>query len=237
MPNHVRNIVRMKGIADLPLYGKGENGARYFDFNKLIPMPKELEVISGSEENVAIECALLRIKEVTDRSFLNPRIQIASRLPQGINDYLAATGMTFDQMAELGLKYIVNIVKYGATTWYDWCIYHWGTKWNAYDFESTNPDEIRFSTAWCEPGPIICKLHEMYPAAELEHVWADEDTGCNTGRRWFREDGDHDAINYENDSPEALDAYVECWGESECLYQDEKGQWHRKDCDDCHGCD
>ena len=40
MANHVRNIVRMKGIADLPLYGKGENGVRYFDFNKLIPMPK-----------------------------------------------------------------------------------------------------------------------------------------------------------------------------------------------------
>lgn len=38
MPNYVRNIVKMKGIADLPLYNE-RPGEKYFDFQKLIPMP------------------------------------------------------------------------------------------------------------------------------------------------------------------------------------------------------
>lgn len=47
MPNYVRNIVKMKGIADLPLYNE-RSGEKYFDFQKLIPMPAELEVEDGS---------------------------------------------------------------------------------------------------------------------------------------------------------------------------------------------
>ena len=31
MPNYVRNIVKMKGIADLPLYNE-RSGEKYFDF-------------------------------------------------------------------------------------------------------------------------------------------------------------------------------------------------------------
>ena len=53
MPNYVRNIVKMKGIADLPLYNE-RSGEKYFDFQKLIPMPAELDVEDGSRTEQCI---------------------------------------------------------------------------------------------------------------------------------------------------------------------------------------
>ena len=49
MPNYVRNILKMEGIAELPLFNVAQ-GEKYFDFNLLIPMPAELmmEEYSGS---------------------------------------------------------------------------------------------------------------------------------------------------------------------------------------------
>lgn len=43
MPNYVKNRVVMEGIADLPLFIEVD-GKKHFDFNRLIPMPKELEM-------------------------------------------------------------------------------------------------------------------------------------------------------------------------------------------------
>lgn len=47
MPNNVKNIVKMKGILNLPLFVM-EDGVKCFDFNKIIPMPKSLDIESGS---------------------------------------------------------------------------------------------------------------------------------------------------------------------------------------------
>lgn len=49
MPNHVRNKVKMTGIANLPLFTtKTDEYTKeqftFFDFNKLIPMPESLNI-------------------------------------------------------------------------------------------------------------------------------------------------------------------------------------------------
>lgn len=53
MPNHVMNVIEMKGIANLPLFSS-EDGKKFFDFNKLIPMPESLNISSGSVEEESI---------------------------------------------------------------------------------------------------------------------------------------------------------------------------------------
>ena len=77
----------------------------------------------------------------------------------------------------------------------------------------------------------------MYPKAEIEHWWADEDMGCNTG--YTKYNGGEAAIisHYDKHTNEAYDTYVHCWGDSPCLYKDEDSIWHHHDCDECHGCD
>jgi len=60
--------------------------------------------------------------------------------------------------------------------WYDWNIFNWGTKWNAYDIhiesEWDGDDccemEIHFDTAWSPPFPVIEALRAM---DEVDGVW------------------------------------------------------------------
>ena len=47
MPNHVKNVVKMEGITNLPLFVE-EDGKICFDFNKIINMPESLNIESGS---------------------------------------------------------------------------------------------------------------------------------------------------------------------------------------------
>jgi hypothetical protein len=69
------------------------------------------------------------------------------------------------------------------TAWRRWSIDNWGTKWNAYGQRSgqTNPDELRFETAWSHPEPIINALCARFPDREIQVAYADEDTGYNLG--------------------------------------------------------
>lgn len=110
---------------------------------------------------------------------------------------------------ELGKQAFDNKMKYGTTSWYEWRLEHWNTKWNAYFFdepESRNPNEIRFCTAWSAPHPILQKLSEMYPEITIDHSWADEDIGYNCGAKAYKNgelieeyyptEGEKDAISF-----------------------------------------
>ena len=117
---------------------------------------------------------------------------------------------------ELGKAAFQNEVRYGAQTWYDWCIRNWGTKWNSYGYEDYSSDvssdlsTIRFQTAWSAPHPVIEKLAEMFPDVSFEHEWADEDIGANCGRRIY----DHGECTeqYLPDGEEAVSFAMNLWG-------------------------
>ena len=66
--------------------------------------------------------------------------------------------------------------------WYGWRVSNWGTKWNSFNLTFLDDDTIRFNTAWNCPEPVIRKLSELYPYVEIEHWWADENYGFNSGR-------------------------------------------------------
>lgn len=53
--------------------------------------------------------------------------------------------------------------KYGAETWYEWCIEHWGTKWNSYHHNtSLEHFDFCFDTAWGSPVEIFEALSRMF---------------------------------------------------------------------------
>ncbi len=240
MPNHVKNIVKMEGITKLPLFKTEydeyeKRDVVCFDFNKIIPMPESLNVESGSMETVAIEAVN---RKLSQRRY--DFQQAYSRPQMSDEDYqqrLKNYGKTEEELLELGLQYIANKVRYGATSWYDWCCDNWGTKWNAYSNEQEDEDTIIFETAWSNPEPVMLKLSEMYPEATIEHWWADEDMGSNDGYRVYRGGEIVEGDYHDSCSNEAYETYIKCWGESQCLYQDEDGLWQHYDCDTCHRCD
>lgn len=255
MPNHVRNVIKMQGITELPLFQTYDDGSKGFDFNKMIPMPESLNMDSGSMvDDYAIYYLTDRCTVPVSRVSAEKKAVITKMIANKMfgneewiqRTFYRAMERAFDEteakrkkMYEDGKTYVENLQNYGYATWYDWCIANWDTKWNAYDNESEGTDCIKFSTAWANPEPVIRKLAEMYPGARIEHWWADEDTGNNTGYRIF-EDGkeaEDSAGYYENCSKEAYSCYELCWGEMpKCYHKDENGNWVQHDCKGCTGC-
>lgn len=195
MPNYVRNIVKMKGIADLPLYS-GEDGERAFDFNKLIPMPPELEMESGSRTEQCIlyfltERCTIPVKELDAQKMAIVNMLVDNVFaPEGWPEEVfnrakkwtsESDGAIQDAAYEDGRQYVSNYEKYGSPTWYEWRYCNWGTKWNAHNTVIIDADTIIFDTAWSNPMPVIRKLCELYPDRRIEHWWADENAGHNTG--------------------------------------------------------
>ncbi len=224
MPNHVRNTIhidcseeRLREILEAIQYDDNgdhrECGLGTIDFNKIIPMPPSLNIEAGSSTDRGLKAYrdfidvytlmgtrtgldLLNIPKESEEAFLKARTDVERR--------------DFD----LGRTAFKNIQEYGADTWYDWSIRNWGTKWNSYD-----PDEyhgghdIGFSTAWSAPHPILHKLMEMCPDAEITHRWADEDLGQNCGEIFYS-DGLIDENIPDDGSKEAQDLAFEMWGET-----------------------
>lgn len=250
MPNHVRNIIKMQGITELDLFTEVD-GVRCFDFNKVLRMPESLDVTCGTETDMAIVYFMTKRLEWEigtipneQKALIKGSLHGLSKSDWWISEIISRllewekghTSKDKNEMYDKGRQYMENYLRYGSATWYDWCCENWGTKWNAYDCEQIDENTIKFSTAWSRPEPIMKLLAVMYPDARIEHWWADEDTGHNTGHVVYEHMGVDGGEN-ANESNEAYEAYVFCWGESNCIYKDENGNWQHHDCDSCTGCD
>ena len=262
MPNWVVNKIKFSGTKEnidkvLDII-KGDDDV--IDFNKLIPMPKSLNLTSGSITNESIVYALNQ-KGVEERNHVIEKLKNTrcyfygnyyntiknidnERIERALERFNSDRRSPFDQSIyeELGIKtfddlgnaYIDNILEYGYDTWYDWSCDKWGTKWGACESYMETENTLMFNTAWSAPFPILKKLAEICHENKVEFAgkWADEDTGCNTGV--FECYDDEFWYDYmENQSSDAYEIYVELWGASNCIGQDEDGNWTHYDCYDC----
>ena len=184
MPNHVTNIVefhcskqKFQQIAEF--IRKDDSFFGSVDFNKVLPMPPELDIECGSrgDEGMKLYKDFLKWKNT-------------QHLPGDQEDvllnYVEQEGVDFSTI-ELGKQYFENLLKHGATNWYDWRISHWGTKWNAYDCVEVDPDAkyLQFNTAWSSVPDILSLLSEQFPDVQITYKWSDEDIGYNVGIATF----------------------------------------------------
>ena len=139
-----------------------ENRIRPIDFNKILPMPSELNV--SHIEEVKSLCRQKYVTQSTDKH---------------LEIFLKAEGSeSYQSNLLLAEKYYENFKQFGYMTWYDWCIENWGTKWNAiYDeFQEQNhdPHVIHFVTAYHPPIPVMNALACKYPKVEFSLEYFDE---------------------------------------------------------------
>jgi hypothetical protein len=184
MPNHVTNGLTIrhddpKKIATLRKKVTREvDGSETFDFNAVIPMPKEMHITSGSSTDMGMACF--------DDDKFNSYSQypwFADRYPNVKTKEDFRKELEKDEKNQEALKEgkqaLENIEKYGFKDWYDWSVQNWGTKWNAYSFELVSEDSntlnVQFDTAWSPPDPIFEKLQEM--GYEVGAVSINEDSG------------------------------------------------------------
>jgi hypothetical protein len=171
---------------------KGNKGEVVFDFNKVIPIPQEL---NNTDESFMLKAAYKILFEGCGEQYpkvpmLLPDLQrfidaysmdIAVRFNAFVFQEAMATGKTIGELSfeyEKGALLIrSNSEKYGHSNWYDWCVDNWGTKWSAADAyvaqKLRNEDKTKFvlnvdfKTPWSPPIPIVDKLALDFPDTEF----------------------------------------------------------------------
>lgn len=202
MPNHITNIITINGVSKkrvteiLAAIRSDEDGIRRnsLDFNKLIPMPPELDVECGSRSDKALKLYQEFLAESKILSMMNltnsmPESAYQKAVSELVKKYERLSGNDPD-LFKFGEQLYGNIQKYGAASWYDWSVQNWGSKWNSYGYDSPafhNADnDIEFLTAWSRVDPIMERLSQMFPDAEFFYQWADEDIGSNVGQQTWQ---------------------------------------------------
>lgn len=197
MPNHVANHISLQGDPEkirsmLEAIQSDELGVGSVDFNKIVPMPKSLNIEAGSRTDRGLKAYRNFIEVYTFGRSADDTLKALENIPaESEKVFLRQRTDIRREEWELGKTAWNNIRQFGTPTWYEWCVRNWGTKWNAYGYDEGgvdyhDGDSLRFQTAWSAPHPVLEKLTEMFPDIELEHEWADEDIGQNCGRYSYK---------------------------------------------------
>ena len=237
MPNHLMSKIYLEGdpkrIQELLEYVKYDDGdIGSLDCNKVIPMPDSLHLTSGTIEWGSISAYLSKVNP-TNMNFPvdnKPSEELFNKICDMLNDARLLrhlyTNMSYqnivdmvnarykdmspDEFIDLGAKYVSNLLKYGATSWYDWCYDNWGSKWGAYDAEPFANNTMTFKTANAPIIPVISKLGSMFPDIKITYKWANEDWGRNTGViELFN--SSHESFMPADYSCTAWELFQECW--------------------------
>ena len=222
MPNWVRTRLTFNGeqnrVAEIKelvkTTGKDDEGKDYtneFDFNKVIPMPEELNIPSSSSGEWGMRYLLLNAKHSflwteDDRSFMERMKKVKEENPD-----------RFHEDIELGKKYLSNISKYGYKDWYNFRCDKWGTKWNSSEAEWIADNCVEFETAWNFCSPIVKKLSEMFPDVAIEFSYSDEDAGSNTATGTIKNTEEIDCEYPDTGDKRAYEIYLNLHPE----YEDE----------------
>lgn len=208
MPNNIQNRITIVGSDDQikevisSLKGKYEDGTdSSVDFNTIKPMPESLNIESGSSGDMVHN---LLFGGSVPKYFPIAVSELQRR-------FTALSPEQRKDAVTLGLQYQENFEKYGHTTWYNWCVSNWGTKWNAYQTPDQRDSEnaLYFETAWNSPVELIRLLSEKFQDVEIRLDYADEDSGCNVGGCVFKAGEKLSGGKLENQSKEAYDLYFE----------------------------
>lgn len=193
MPNYCTNIVRAPKEVLEEIFDNGKA-----TFQKLIPMPKELDITDGTITEKAIAYAMskketeefLQLKKLLEETKDNYYENLWNKYMRKINiekmkeiERVAQRYIPEETEKKLGIKTLEefgnlclnNILKYGCVTWYDWACKNWGTKWDAiYKEGSPEEGELTFLTAWSEPINVIEKLFKKYSNSKIEWEYIGE---------------------------------------------------------------
>lgn len=206
MPNWTRNALIVASeekrneliLSHCPY--KKETKRNEMDFNTIVSMPKEMDIECGSKTRDGVKLYLARLDPWCS-FYGNPQDKIEKHdyvlLEEEMSHHPWLEGIDslskkeLDRLREenngnliplesLGLQSVNNVRAYGSLNWYEWCMKHWGTKWNA---SSTRfkPKEIHFDTAWNPPLEAMIELSRIHPKMPMALLYADEQTGAQTG--------------------------------------------------------
>lgn len=189
MPNWVKSVIKTKPdvLEDIMKKYSNEKG---LDFQKIIPMPKDLDIEYSVGGVLGLVYLFLDNNCSISKELIAQTFQNVSSVSLYESDALEIVKRDYNQGKEikeckrdieLAKKYISNYEKYGQATWYEWRIKNWGTKCNNIGFKRSNNTMI-FETAWGFPEEIILELSQKYPDTTFRCKFADELIPENSGK-------------------------------------------------------
>lgn len=184
MPNWCFNTVTIKGkIKDI--ITKDEEGNDTFTFNSVIPMPPTLDMESGSSNDTDILMYMTNGCETSLDQLSSEDYILLKTLASNMfapSHWLESIWERCKKISKedapkhikTGEQLVTNYKKYGATTWYDWCIQNWGVKWDASCVDIISDDEIYFETPWAPPEEVLKALSLKFPDTLVVCDWEEE---------------------------------------------------------------
>jgi hypothetical protein len=149
-------------------------------------------------------------------------------VPEDLNIVAGRVGDdTNPEQIELERKTAENLEKYGYSTWYDFCVNEWGTKW---DIDPYDPEEVivdgnsihfGFDSAWSPPVGVYAKLTDMGFTVDAMYY----EPGMAYCGRWYDGNDEYWDIGgmSANDVADAIDSDVdEQFGISETMAEYEE---------------
>lgn len=209
MPNWVQHTLTFDAQTDYDTFvDKYTDDNGDMDFNRIIPMPKSLQV---GNDPFCHSKAILMVREMINRG--NTREQCIEGIKPYITSseyhiYAQLSGIDTDKPEIVNTEaenlykkalddkqydagdtippYLDNFTKYGVTSWYGWSIKNWGTKWNAAD-TTLHPENNRiiFETAWSVVAELLLKAHSDTGNIPFTLYYIDE--GGPEGRCAFKD--------------------------------------------------
>lgn len=164
----------------------GSNGA--MDFNRLLPMPNELDIESSTRTDEGINLVLAEMpqdegEKVMDALYKNNSVaryfnSFHPASPEEQERFRLLPKIRQREMLLLGQQAVSNVMNYGYKDWYDWCLANWGTKWNASD-AGWEGDCLIFMTANGRPDGIEAALNTLLENGfpEVSVIWNSVDEG------------------------------------------------------------
>jgi hypothetical protein len=125
-------------------------------------------------------------------------------VPAALKDTISGGYGDKDQQAALERQTAENIEKYGYGNWYDFCVAHWGTKWDVDLAGTVNVSEcgtivdVGFDSAWSPPVGVYEKLVEQgYDVVAFYY-----EPGMGFVGKW--DNGYDDCIEYGGETSETV---------------------------------
>ena len=227
MANDFRNRLTLRGEREtlekvfdsICTKGAFDDGSdRVFDFDKVIPTPKDLYIESNNHAEMVVLLYMRQSLFTMVVGFGGPMLEMALERYENLDDERKK------KAKELARRYLANIAKYEYPNWYSFHIGRWGTKWNSYGANERKGDTLEFETANGYPKPVVEELSRKWPDVEFDLTAADEDIGSYTIKGTFR-NGVFDGVE-EHRTPAAFDIAFEMFpDDKEDYYQLEDGTW------------
>jgi len=140
-----------------------DSGETAVDFNMLVQMPSELH--DTTADGTAYEVYHGNPERILGRRWVK---ELGIETVEQLREHFDAD----PQRRAIADQWKANIEKYGAPTWYEWSVEHWGTKWNACHPKVTENGDgsvhVQFDTAWTFPFPIFEKVAADFPTLIFE---------------------------------------------------------------------